>query len=184
MTTLATRIRDAAYDRLSAIPGYAKKRKTQVPQIQPEQLPSLSVYITGENLSPDGDGNVGEPRFEAETTIAISVVRGFAENGELMGDIDADVDAIEARLLSDPTFVGFGPGVLFEAITRISRRRLFPQQGETYFAELRLEMTFLTRVSYPPIVTDDLDRVRITTRQLGSGPDTPALMTEIDLITP
>ena len=163
MTTTATRIRDAIATRLGTLPGYVGSvRKTPVPQLQPDKLPSLAVWTLTERLGPDGDANAGEPRFVSEITIGISDTRGFADPAVLDGSIDDAVDLIEATLLSDPSFVGFGGAPFFEAVSGVTRRRLYPQDGETYFVELRLEMTFVVRVGFDPVVPDDLVKVTIT----------------------
>jgi hypothetical protein len=173
MSSEATLIRDAIFDRLPALAlNFNKIRKAQIPQIQPDDLPMAAVFIAGENLTPDGDDNAGEPRFVSETTIAVSVIRGFDDPRTLSGEIDQDVDRIESGLLQDPTFVKFGPGAMFEGVSRMNRRRLYPQggkDGETYFAELRLEMTFVTRVDYPPIIPTPFEGVTIKAR-----PKTPS----------
>lgn len=172
MTTLATQIRDAVYSRLATLEGYTSFRKSPIPQLQPDALPALSVFISGETLTPDGDDNVGEPHFEASVTIAVSVVRGFDDPAVLSGAIDADVDAIESGLLCDPTFVTFGPDALFEGVSGIKRRRLYPQSGkdgETYLAELRLEITIRTRVSFEPDIDAAFEGVTITARPHVAG---------------
>lgn len=172
MTTAATMIRDAVFDRIATRPEYIAKRKTPVPQLQPDDLPALSVFIAGEQLVPDGDDNAGEPHFQSLTTIAISVVRGFEDPAVLSGAIDADVDAIEARLLTDPSFIKFGPDALFDAVTSIKRRRLYPQagkDGEAYFAELRLEITFRTLVDFEPDITTTFEGATMTVRPNVSG---------------
>lgn len=207
-------IRDAILDRLSALGGYTTKRKTPVPQLQPEQLPALSVFVLAGRAAPDGDENAGEVRLIWDETIGISVARGFADTATLEGQIQAEVDAILNALLTDPTFVRFpGPrakpqgetwsagdaiywdisakrattvaqnnlrmgtaltaaaatantgqvDALFEGVMGATRRWMFPQDGETYFAELRLEITFRTRADYPPVITDDFELLRVTT---------------------
>ncbi len=185
MTTAATRIRDAIVDRLTPVVSWGKVRKTQLPQLQPTDLPALSVFIMGERLGPDGDTNAGEPRFESETTIGISVVRGFDETLVLDGLMDVEVDSLEATLLSDPTFVrSYHDSVdppFFESVESITRRRLFPQTGETYFAELRLEMVFMVRVDFPPNLSATLDHVRMTSAPANSGEHTPTISVDIDL---
>ncbi|MFB0491955.1 hypothetical protein ABIE45_004541 [Methylobacterium sp. OAE515] len=182
MTTDATKIRDAIVDRLATLPGYkTPPRKIPLPQQQPDKLPQISVFIMGERLAPDGDAGAGEPSFNSEVTIGISDMRGFATTDVLDGQNDAAVDAIEARLLSDPTFVR---GVdlskdeddparypLFEAVTGITRRRIYPQDGETYFAELRLEMTFRVWVNFSPNVPDAFLDMAVTLKR-GDDPGT------------
>lgn len=210
--TTAAAIRDAIYDRLQS--GYVLSRKTPFPQLQPENLPALSVFVLQGRFVPDGEANVAEPRFTKEDTIAISIARGFEDPVVLEGAIDAEVDLILTNLLCDPTFVRFSGGLprnsaeawvvgqrvyfdddsqrativatgnflmgfaagnvlagsvtadvvpLFEAVTGIVRRWVFPKDGETYFAELRLEITFESRSAFPPVVEDDLESIRVTT---------------------
>ena len=183
MTTAATAIREAVHTRLAGLPGYASRNRTPVPQIQVEDLPALSVFIMGERLTPDGDDNAGTLDFESSVTLGVSVVRGFADPAVLDGSIDADVDAIEARLLTDPTFARFGQDALFEAVTGLTRRRLYPQDGETYLAELRLEITFRTRVTFEPAIADDFARLDVTARQLGRPTTSPPIRGRVTLPT-
>lgn len=121
----------------------------------------------GERLTPDGEANAGPPAFVAEITIGISDMRAFATPSVLDGQNDAAVDAIEERLLSDPSFTEKGPHALFEAVTGITRERHYPQDGETYFAELRLAMTFRIRVDYPPFVPDRFKDMAVTAKRPG-----------------
>jgi hypothetical protein len=161
--TVAAQIRDAIYSRLSTIAGYTTYRKVPVPQLQPEQLPALSIFVLNGRAVPDGDGNVGEPRLIWDDTIGISVCRGFEDPAMMEGTIDAEVDNILNLLLTDATFSTFGAGALWEALNSASRRWVFPQDGEAYFAELRLELTFRSRADYPPVVTANLTNVNIKT---------------------
>ena len=154
MSTDALRIRDAITRRLSYLPGLAVTtiRNQPIPQLQTDELPGLLVVIMGETLTPDGDANTGEPHFEADITIGISIVEGYDTPERIDGDVDAMITSIETALLTDPTFVRrVDPSKdpddperypLFEAVTRIQRRRLFPQDGEMYLGELRVEITF------------------------------------------
>lgn len=70
---------------------------------------------------------------------------------------------------------------LFEGVTQVTRRHSFPQNGETYFAEVRLEMTFQVRVSFDPVVPDDYRKTVLITRQLNADPNSPSLTTVIDI---
>lgn len=188
MTTAAFEIREAIIERLSDLPGYkALPRRVPLPQLQPNDLPRLSVFIMGERLTPDGDAGAGEPSFVCEVTIGISDMRGFSTPMVLDGQNDAAVDAIEARLLTDPSFVrGVDPSKaeddparypLFEAVTGITRRRIYPQDGEAYFAELRLEMTFRTWVNFPPNVPDAFLDMAVTLKPSGEpAPSDPTLI--------
>lgn len=193
MSTDALRIRDAITDRLKVLPGLPAMtiRNQPIPQLQEDELPGLLVVIMGETLSPDGDANAGPPRFEAEITIGISLVEGYDTPERIDGDIDALITLIETTLLTDPSFVSKqDPSKawddperfpLFEAVTRIQRRRLFPQEGEMYLGELRIEMTFAKRVVYDPGVCEDLKHLVFTTRPLGHAPNTPAVTIHVDV---
>ena len=110
MTSAATRLRDAVYDRVSATQSFAKASKVGFPQLQPEQLPYCGVFISREVMTPDGDGNIGDLRFVSEVTIALLLVRAFSETVELDVQIEGDVERIEDALFGDPTFTQFGPG--------------------------------------------------------------------------
>lgn len=231
MSRAALAIRDAIYNRVENWPGYAEFKLSPHVTVRPEKLPSLAVYLTGEMMRPDGDGNAVEPHFMSDVSVAISVVRGAGDRAVLEGQMDEDATAFETAILTDPTFVHFGGeyaipagetwtvgervywdfshvpqratsepsgtavfgfigsirsgqiariAPLFEAITAINRRPMFPQSGDQYYAEMRLEMTFQMRVDYPPGITDDYRRMRMTTRQLGGDPNTPAITTVID----
>lgn len=152
-----------------------------MPQLQPLDLPCLSVGIISETMTPDGDANAGDPHFMSHVTIGIGVVRGFDDTSVLDGRIDADITDIETKLLTDPTFVRLWPGTLFEGVIQITRRRLYPQDGETYFCELRLEMTFETRVEYPPAITSPFAGFSMQTSPVGASAGTPRIETRITL---
>jgi len=188
VTTAAWDIREAIVERLSDLPGYKKlPRRVPLPQQQPSDLPQLSVFIMGERLTKAGDG---EPAFDVEVTIGISDMRGFDTPLVLDGQNDAAVDAIEERLLCDPTFTRKGDPSrseddplrypLFEHVTGITRRRIYPQDGETYFAELRLEMTFRAWVSFPPFVPDNFESMAVTLKRRGEPlPTDPTFIIEV-----
>lgn len=188
MTTVATAIREAIYKRLSTLPGYVKIAREFTPQRQPSDLPSLSIAIISEDMTPYGDANAGEPHFVSSVVIGISVTRGFDDPVTLAGEIDADIDTIESMLLTDPSFVppstSYPPAgqepELFEAVTRITRRREYPFDGEAYFCELRLEMTFETRVIFVPVTPHALLTVHMETRPSGH-PDAPPVESEFEL---
>lgn len=231
MSKPALAIRDAIFNRVENWPGYVEFRRAPQITIQPEKLPSLAVYLTGETMRADGDANALEPHFMSEASIAISVVRKSGDQSVLEGEMDADATALEDAILTDPTFVHFGGeyeipvgetwpigdriywdflhmppratiesngtavfgfvqslraarigrvAPLFEAITQVTRRPMFPQSGDQYYAEMRLELTFQVRVDYPPSITDEYQRMRLTTRQLGGDLDTPAITTVIE----
>jgi hypothetical protein len=187
MSTAATRIRNAIFERvlpLTTTADFKTVRIMPVMMLQPDNLPALTVSLLGERMTPYGDDNEGEPRFNSEVTIGISIVRGMVTPAELDAQTDADVDQIEQLLLRDTTFVRFGVDPrysvgddrrepFFEAVSGITRRRTYPQSGEAYFVEVRLEMSFRVAVDYEPLLPDELKTIALSARPLGTGPDTP-----------
>ncbi|MBP2494709.1 hypothetical protein ABID82_006949 [Methylobacterium sp. PvP062] len=195
MPSPSTQIRDAIVARLTGQTWLPVKaiRKQPRPQIQPANLPALLVILVDETETPEDEANIGPTRFISEVTVGISVVIGHQPPEQLDADLDDIVDRIRSHLLTDPTFVR---GVdrskdeddperypLFEAVSKVRRGRVFPQDGETYFAEGRLEITFLARTNYEPVIPDLLEHVVITARPASAGPGTPPIGLTIDLPT-
>lgn len=180
MTSAALRIREAIIERLemaTAFEPYGKIRRTVVPQAQPADLPVLSVFIAGERSTKDGEGY---PQFETSITIGFSVMRGLDDPSVLEGLIDEDVDMIESTLLTDPSFIVKGENAFFQEVASMTRRRMYPQGGEMYFAELRLEMEFLTHVDFKAVVPDDYHKTILTSRPLGTDANTPSVTVVVD----
>ncbi|WP_426315509.1 hypothetical protein ACN9MF_11335 [Methylobacterium fujisawaense] len=195
MPSPSTQIRDAIVARLTGQAWLSVKliRKQPRPQLQPNNLPALLVVLVDELETPEDETNTGPPRFISEVTIGISVVIGHDTPEQLDADLDDVVDRIRSHLLTDPTFVrGVDPGKaeddperypLFESVSKVRRGRVFPQEGETYLAEGRLEITFLARTNYEPVIPDALEHVVITARPAGAGPGTPPIGLTIDIPT-
>lgn len=195
MSSEATKIREAIIERLTnqdwlPVNGFRRQVK---PQLQESDLPALLVVIADELESPEDEANCGQPRFMNEVTIGISYCVDEMPPECLDEVLDAATNGIRKRLLQDPTFVrGIDPAKaeddpdrypLFEAVTKIRRGRLFPQEGATYFAEGRLEITFQFRTAYDPDIEDVLEHVVITARPAGAGPGTPQIELQIDIPT-
>ena len=192
MISDANRIRDAIIERLDGqdwLPVRTVRRQPR-PQLQEDNLPALFVVVVEESETPEDEANVGPPRFISDLTIGISVVVGEQMPAALDADLDDVVSRIRSALLTDPTFVR---GVdlsrdrtdperypLFEAVTKVRRAVLFPQDGAFYFAEGRLEISFRLRTQYDPVVTDRYEKTVLTARPAGSDPAAPALRVVID----
>ena len=195
MPSPSTQIRDAIVARLTGqdwLPVKAIRRQPR-PQLQPNNLPALLVILVDETETPEDEASIGPPRFISEVTVGISVVIGHQPPEQLDADLDDIVDRIRSHILTDPTFVrGVDPGKavddperypLFEAVSKVRRGRVFPQDGETYLAEGRLEITFLARTNYEPVIPDVLEHVVVTARPAGAGPGTPPIGLKIDIPT-
>ena len=195
MTSPSTAIRDAIVTRLTGRDWLPVKtiRRQPRPQLQEASLPALLVVLVDETETPEDEANCGVPRFMSDVVVGISVVIGEAPPQQLDADLDDIVDRIRTTLLTDPTFVrGVDPSKalddperwpLFEAVTKVRRGRLFPQEGSTYFAEGRLEITFQSRTAYDPVIEDELEHVVITGRPAGAGPGTPGIGLHLDIPT-
>ncbi|GEP09813.1 hypothetical protein [Methylobacterium gnaphalii] len=192
MSSPSTLIREAIVERLSGLSWLpvASVRRQPRPQLQESDLPALLVILIDETETPEDDDNVGEPRFLSNITVGISLVTGEEMPDVLDADLDDLVDRIRSTLLCDPTFVR---GVdlskapddperypLFEAVTRIRRGRLFPQDGATYFAEGRLEISFRSRTAYKPVLDDELELVTFSGRPAGSSAQALAIRGRIE----
>lgn len=195
MSSEATKIREAIIERLTGqdwLPVNGFRRQVR-PQLQEEELPALLVVIADELESPEDEASTGEPRFMNEVTIGISYCVGYSPPEALDEQLDKATDGIRKRLLRDPTFVrGIDPSKdtcdpdrypLFEAVTKVRRGRLFPQEGASYFAEGRVELTFQFRTSYDPDIDDVLEHVIVSAKPAGAGPGTPDIGLKIDIPT-
>lgn len=183
MITQATLIRNAVLTRVRSMVGWGSTAQSPIGTQQPDKLPFCGVYLLREDMRPDGEGNVAEPRFIHSAVIGLSIVAKGGAADALDDGIDDWIDDILTLLLQDTTFVGFGNGRLFEEISDVKRSRVFPGEGETYFAEGRLEITFEFRTFWPPLVVDDLNKIRMTVRPAHFEPDTPSLRVDINLDT-
>lgn len=172
----ASAIRDAIFARVTQLADYNRAQKAQPSQLQPDDLPALTVWTMTDTLRPDGDGNAGSLHFIEDASIGVSLVRGFQEPSVLDGQIDADMESIRAWIFTDPAFVSFN---LFESIESVTARKLFPQTGETYACELRMELAFRWREDFEPTIPDDYEGATIKTRPL-RNPDAPQIEMHID----
>lgn len=168
MTTIATMIRDQAMIRLKKLTpdggSWKSFRKIALPTIEPNQLPCLGVYILRESLNPDGDANVGPPRYIADVTIGISIIDEGNKSYALEGSIDSLVDQAEDTLLQDITFLGMtdaNNNPIIEAIPQITRTYNFFEKSETYMMECRLQMTIQYRCFFEPLAPNYLETIAI-----------------------
>jgi len=155
MSTIATYIRDAIMVRLKAadIMQWGSVRTSPFPTLQPDQLPALGVYLMRENYSSDGDGNVGPPRYIVDAVISISVTNLQSDPNALDTSVDNAVNDIEETLLCDGTFIDLrdlNNKPIIDSIPNITRTFQFPQNGETYYLECRLQMTFRFMCYFEP----------------------------------
>ncbi len=176
MPSSATAIRDAILARVSQMgidPDDPTTKsiwktvgKNPAGTLHPPQLPFVGVFLLRERRDADGDNNQGALAFVHEATIGVSVALRGGDTGKIDDDWDALTDQILGLLLTDPAFTSLGDGALFESIEGIERTRLFPAQGETFFAEGRVEITFRFRTVWHALTPDDLLLIHGLTRPI------------------
>ena len=185
-------IRDALFDAVSSDPFFADYtcRKTKMLRVQSELLPYLGVYIIDETMLPDGDGNAGMVRFSHTLRIGFSAM--IANNDQVQGElkIDAAFWRIMNRIWPDPDImnllVSSNPdNTRVESITRGSRRHVFGATGlnnETPIVELQYDVSIFYRTNWPPIITDELLEIDISTGiKIGDTPEEMAQRQQISI---
>lgn len=156
-------IRDAVFNFFSPLSPsvYKLARKVGMPTLQPDQLPAISVFELAEDAPPLGLPNMGPIAYKNDTTIAISVARGFEDPIYLQGGLEQDVQFIKTTLLTNAQFTRRWYGALFESIPSYRVRWVYGAEGEAYFGELRLEMVFRFPEPFVPEITDTLQEVDV-----------------------
>jgi hypothetical protein len=183
MPLLATQIRDAMFDRITAAVPFKTARKVPIPPLQPDQLPALGVYLMSQRSTPDGDANVGVPRYIDNALISVMLIYAAGDPRVLEGVVDAQIDLIERLLLCDSTFlqmldVETGEPII-ESVPERVRTYQYPKDGETYYLEARLQMTFQFRSYFQPLAPNMLQQIMVTSQAFGDD----AFHTEIDVGT-
>jgi hypothetical protein len=162
MSDYASQVHAAAYSLAVAGFGTTFKtyRKTPMLQVQPYDLPTLSIQIMRERRSQDGQANQAEPKFIHELTL------GFAGAVHVETDVQNELSWLEDAmsqlddiLLTNTAFVKLTEGVL--AMDRVGQ---WAKVGETTLFEIRVEMTVQFRSYFPPVVNDVLKTVHITSQ--------------------
>jgi hypothetical protein len=146
--------------------------------VQPQLLPYLGVYIIEEVMQPDGDPNAGCVTFSHTLVVGFSVM--VANNDQVVAEqaIDAAYWRIMNRLWPDQyimnalnthnptTGTGNPDNTRIESVTRGRRRHVFGTPGlnnETPIAEMQYDVSIFFRTNWPPIITDDLGEIDIST---------------------
>lgn len=169
MSSYPILVRDGIMARIKNLPyfreGDFKFSTNKSMQIQPQSIPFCGVYFLSETTSPDGDANVGEPRFRSMARFGFSVIvqnnkADFAEQ-----ELDKAWDAI-ASLFTDSTLYNNNTFKI-QAYTNGVRTHQFGSVGaenEMPIAELRYDLTCdLGTITYPPVVTDDFETLHVET---------------------
>lgn len=168
---LPAQIRDAVFTRIkAAFKDFKVTRRSPLLPVQNDQLPGLGVFLAEDSDTPDGDLNVGPPRFISDAVIAISVIEDAPKSEATRRKIEARMNRIKNVLFTDPSFIALTTRdgtPLLEGIARVRRTFSFPQQGETFYAEGRLHIVCRFRCNYPPVTPNDFALLNV------SGPAAP-----------
>jgi hypothetical protein len=170
VSTIATYIRDAIFERLTTSAfDWKSTRKTPFPTMQIGDAPALGVFLLRETYNPDGDGNVGPPRYIVDAVFAIAVVDLASKPAVLEGSVDQAVDTILDTLLKDHTFIDLrwsDNSPLLDSIPTITRAYNFPNIGDTYYLECRLQMTVRYFCYFDPVAPNALTTVAVHAKKL------------------
>lgn len=186
MSTITTYIRDAIYSRLLAanIAPWKVTRKSPSPTLQTGDFPALGVFVMRESYNPDGDSNVGPPRYIVDAVISVAVIDLASKPDVLEGSVDARVDTILNTLLQDGTFIDLrwtdGKPIL-DSVPSIVRSYQFPQIGESYTLECRLQITFRFMCFFEPLAPNALLEVDVHIENLDNTAATGPAVLQIGL---
>jgi hypothetical protein len=166
-------IRDAFFDAVTPDPFFADYtcRKTKMLAVQSQLLPYLGVYTLDETMVPDGDANAGEVRFSHTLRIGFSAM--VANNDQVVAEQIADAAIWRVMQILWPNahimnvLVSSLPdNTIIESITRGARRPVYGATNlanETPIIEMQYDVSVFYRTSWPPIITDDLNEIDVST---------------------
>ena len=155
-------LRHGILQRMKMVPpftGCARFATTPAKIIQAEHLPYLGVYFLRDSLGPDGDANVGEPRFVNSMHIGCSYIIQNNDDEQCAENLDTAYWSF-MKLLHDPAWHLFELAsehvIRIEALPDIVRDENLKGnlQNGTPIGELTIEATYFYRINFDPIVTD------------------------------
>lgn len=168
MMSYPLRVRDGILVRVQALPYFAAFKRfstNKMLQIQPQDLPFCGVYHIQTLMAPDGDANVGEPRFRTSVRIGFSVIILNNDPSAAEYKLDEAFMALTGGLLSDPTLYNNSQFKIQGYVSGAATHEFGSPMAdnETPMAELRFELVCdLGMVTYPPVVPDDLETIHVT----------------------
>jgi hypothetical protein len=183
-------VRDEILARVKSMPFFAtfKFSTNKAEQIQPEHVPFCGVYFISEDLTPNGDADVGEPRFNSSALYGVSIVVQNNDAKAAEDKLDEAWVLVADRLFRDPTLY-LNPAAQIQSYVRGNRTHQFGSIGADNsipIAESRFTLTCdLGVIDFPPYVPDVLERVHLETRYPdGSNPnEVQQVIAEYDIIT-
>ena len=179
-------IRDGLFDVVSTDPFFADYtcRRNKMLRVQTELLPYLGVYLGQEDHASDGDANAGMIRFSETAHIYFSVMVADNDQQSAEAMADAGVREIRQRLWADQHIMNvlhssLPDNTVIESLPRASVRTVYGNPGlnnETPVVEKQYDVSVFYRTDWPPIITDTLDEIDVTTG-IKAG-DTPEEMAQ------
>jgi hypothetical protein len=167
-------VRDAILVRVQSMPFFStfKFGTNKAEQVQPEKIPFCGIYFLSEDLTPDGDADVGEPRFRSSVLYGVSIVVQNNDAEAAEDKLDEAWVLVADRLFRDPTLY-LNPAAKIQSYVRGNRTHQFGSVGADNsipIAECRFTLTCdLGVIDYPPIVDNVLSKVHFETRYPGGA---------------
>jgi hypothetical protein len=165
----AMTIRNELLKRVKTFPIFAdvpRFGKAPMLAVQSEHIPYLGVYLVEEQLTADGDINAGEPRFKSHAKICFQYVVQNNDPDLAEDKLDLAYWAIMTNFFEIQRWDYIADDTVWiEGVERGSRSHHYGNAGKdnrTPYAELRADLTFMQRETFPPPVTDMLKSIHIT----------------------
>jgi hypothetical protein len=178
-------VRDEILARVKTMPFFAtfKFGTNKAEQIQPEKIPFCGVYYISDDLTPDGDADVGEPRFRLSALYGISIVVQNNDAEAAENKLDEAWVLVTDRLFRDPSLY-LNPAAQIQAYVRGNRTHQFGSVGADNsipIAESRFTLTCdLGVIDFPPVINDVLNTIHVTTQfPSGSSPEEIAKIQQV-----
>jgi hypothetical protein len=162
-------IRNELLSRIKTFPVFAdvaRFGRSPMLTVQSEDIPYLGVYLVEEQLTPDGDANAGEPRFQSRAKIGFQYVVQNNDPDLAEDKLDLGYWELMKNFFEVQRWDYFADDTIWvEAVERGSRSHHYGNAGNdnrTPYAELRADLIFMQRETFPPPVTDMLKSIHIT----------------------
>ena len=135
----------------------------------------VRVYLRSGRYAADGHQGTGEPTFNRERRLMISVYRAAGAADAIDDDLDADIDAVLAALLTNAEWVGLTDGVGSIDIDYDAK-----EDGEFRSVEATISIEVFDWVHYLPVIADHFETAAIRT---SLGQDEPGTGADLTLPT-
>lgn len=169
-------ILNAVYERLSTsslFTGFPCKRISSALQIQSDiQIPFIGVFLGEENMTPDGDLNAGDIRFEHAIQVGVQIVVKNNDPTLMLAKLDQLSWFVLNQLLRDNSFTNrlkttLPDNVVIEGVPKVYFRPdvwgITTGMNEMPVGERCFWFTFKLRTEWHPTDFPELERITVTT---------------------